>query len=1095
MHYKDIERIVSEIMPKDCEVTRSEPEGLSTVIYLKNIKSFYSNDQLIRQLAGALKKKVTIRVDPSMLMEVEDAKKLIEQTIPEEAGLKSIRFVPEMCEVHIEALKPGLVIGKGGMVLKDIMLKTGWAPIAIRAPTMPSVTLDGVRKIAVAEAADRKKFLLNIGKKICQPSPSSDWIRLVSLGGFREIGRSCMLVQSQNSKILMDVGVNTATWDPTKAYPYMNMMGFSISDLDAVVISHGHMDHMGFLPYLFAYGYDGPVYCTPPTRDLMVLLQQDYINLTKKAFNAEPIYSKKDIHNELRHIITVDYGEVVDITPEIKMTLYNAGHIIGSAAVHLHIGEGAHNLVYSGDQKFGFTRLFDPATTRFPRVETLLIESTYGGRSDFTINRFDSEKNLSDLIKTAIDRRGKVLIPVFAVGRSQEILLVLEDYYRRNPDFNVPVYIDGMVLEASAIHTAYPEFLREQLMRRILSDRSPFESPMIKVAKGTDKEEIVNGEPCIILAPSGMLAGGPSLEYLKMMADDEKNLLIFVGYQSALSLGSKIQRGQTEIPTIGDDGKTKMINIKMQVATAEGFSVPYDTQIMIRQNGEFRLVEVGKIADDYIAINDKGVAAIEGIEVPSFESDGTIEWKKASHIIKHKRKEKHIKIKTKSGKEIQVSKGHSLFTLKNAEVKTITGGELSENDYIVIPNKLPESHSIHSIDFSSMVDYSGYSINENTSRFEPINGGNQVSFLNTECKDMDSLARFLGYYIAEGHIDKGEKHCRAVISFGTHEKGLVDDLKACVEKIFGVNVVDRNPHPTEIQLLMNNKLLVQFLEKIGVGKGAKNKRVPAIVFNFDQQAQKEFLKGYFAGDGYDYKTGGKGYLAAKSASKMLISDLSYLLLQHGIVSRIKGPYIEKERMLNGNLLKESIVYKIYIAEKEFEKIDRNVGYPPFSLPIKEIGLTNWYKKIDDPKLRKLAEDYTYTMKKGRKHIGLGVLRKLINGVNSPEIKTLRMFTDGHLALDQIISIEEGEDGEFEYDISVPGTENFVGGIGGIMLHNSGHSDRSQLMAYLKNLRPTPERVITLHGDWGKTEDFARSASMALHKEGRAMANLEAIRLR
>jgi hypothetical protein len=202
----------------------------------------------------------------------------------------------------------------------------------------------------------------------------------------------------------------------------------------------------------------------------------------------------------------------------------------------------------------------------------LLIESTYGGRSDFTINRFDSEKNLSDMIKTAIDRRGKVLIPVFAVGRSQEILLVLEDYYRRNPDFNVPVYIDGMVLEASAIHTAYPEFLREQLMRRILSDRSPFESPMIKVAKGTDKEEIVNGEPCIILAPSGMLAGGPSLEYLKMMADDEKNLLIFVGYQSALSLGSKIQRGQTEIPTIGDDGKTKMINIKMQVATAEGFS-------------------------------------------------------------------------------------------------------------------------------------------------------------------------------------------------------------------------------------------------------------------------------------------------------------------------------------------------------------------------------------------------------------------------------------------------------------------------------------------------------------------------------------------
>jgi predicted metal-dependent RNase len=158
------------------------------------------------------------------------------------------------------------------------------------------------------------------------------------------------------------------------------------------------------------------------------------------------------------------------------------------------------------------------------------------------------------------------------VGRSQEILLVLEEHFRRNPDFNVPVYIDGMVYEASAIHTAYPEYMREQVQRRILSDNSPFESPMIKVAKGTDKEAIVNGEPCIILAPSGMLSGGPSYEYLKLMADDPKNALVFVGYQSALSLGSKIQRGMKEIPVTGDDGKTKILNIAMRVETVEGFS-------------------------------------------------------------------------------------------------------------------------------------------------------------------------------------------------------------------------------------------------------------------------------------------------------------------------------------------------------------------------------------------------------------------------------------------------------------------------------------------------------------------------------------------
>ncbi len=573
MHYKDIVKKIEEIMPRDCEVTKVEPEGLSTVIYIKNIEAFYRNDRLIKELASALKKKVTIRVDPKELLQTDKAEKLIRELVPQEAEIKSITFVPEMCEVRIEAIKPGLVIGKGGSILKEVMLRTKWSPVTLRAPTMPSATLEGVRKSAVLEAEDRKKFLVNIGKKICQSAPPGDWIRVMALGGFREVGRSCLLVQTPHSKVIIDCGVNPATSDPTKAYPYLNMAGFSMKDIDAVVISHGHMDHMGFLPYLFAYGYEGPVYCTPPTRDFMALLQQDYLNLCNKVFNVDAPYKKKDIQKELRNVITVDYEEVVDITPEIKMTLYNAGHILGSSSVHLHIGEGAHNLVYSADLKFGFTRLFEPANTRFPRLETLFIESTYGGRNDISVNRFESEKRLMRIIRETAEKRGKVLIPVFAVGRSQEIMLVIEEFARRDPDFNIPVYIDGMVLEASAIHTAYPEYLREQLQRRILSDRSPFESPMLKVAKGTAKESIVEpDEPAVILAPSGMLTGGPSYEYLKLLADDAKNTLVFCGYQSALSLGSKIQRGMKEVPMLGDDGKMKSLKINMRIETAEGFS-------------------------------------------------------------------------------------------------------------------------------------------------------------------------------------------------------------------------------------------------------------------------------------------------------------------------------------------------------------------------------------------------------------------------------------------------------------------------------------------------------------------------------------------
>ncbi|MGV8176710.1 MAG: beta-CASP ribonuclease aCPSF1 [Candidatus Bilamarchaeaceae archaeon] len=572
MYFKDIEKTVMELMPKDCGVTRVEPEGLSTTIYIKDINAFYRHDQLIRQIASTIKKKVVVRVDKAHLGNLEDTKKRIMEVVPKEAEIRNIYFNPEFSEVFIESMKPGLVIGKGGSVLKEIMTSTGWAPIALRAPTMPSSTIDGTRKNMIASADERKKFLVNLGKKICQPSQGSDWVRVVALGGFREVGRSCALLQTPHSKVLIDCGVNTATMEPTRAYPYLNMLGFPLEQIDAVVVTHAHMDHMGFVPYLYEYGYDGPVYCTPPTRDIMILLQQDYVNLANRALDAKSPYDKKAIKKELLNTITLGYGEVVDITPEIKMTFSNAGHILGSAMPHFHIGEGMHNLVFTGDMKYGFSRLLDPANTNFPRVETLFIESTYGGKPDIMTNRREMEDKFMAIVKETVSKGGKVLIPVFAVGRSQEVLLVLEDYYRRNPDFNVPIYIDGMVLEASAIHTAYPEYLRDVIQRRILSNMSPFECPLIRVAKGTDKETIAQGEAAIILAPSGMLNGGPSYEYLKLLSDNPNNTLMFVGYQSALSLGSKVQRGMSEVPVLGDDGKTKVLRINMRVESVEGFS-------------------------------------------------------------------------------------------------------------------------------------------------------------------------------------------------------------------------------------------------------------------------------------------------------------------------------------------------------------------------------------------------------------------------------------------------------------------------------------------------------------------------------------------
>lgn len=566
----EIQKKLADVLPSACELSKVEYEGPDVAIYLKNMAAFYSDENLIRKIASSLRKRVLIRADPSTLMPPEKARKEIESLLPAEAGVQNIQFMEEFCEVAIESLKPGLVIGKMGSTLKSIILKTCWSPKILRTPTMPSETIKGIRGTLYKETENRRKFLNALGRKISTPFTKSDWVKATALGGFREVGRSCLLVQTPNDKILIDCGVNPETGEGTKAYPYLNAMNIPLDELDAVIVTHAHLDHCGFIPYLYAYGYDGPVYCTAPTRDLMVLLQFDYIEVTNKSGGKAP-YSEKHVRKMLNRCVVREYEEVTDITPETKLTLHNAGHILGSAMAHLHVSEGLHNLVITGDIKYGYTQLFEPANTRFPRIETLFMESTYGGREDIMPPRHETDARLLSIIKQTLENKGKVLVPVFSVGRSQEIMLVLEEYASKNPDFNYPIYSDGMVLEASAIHTAYPEYLKQNVQRRVLSNNSPFESKIFESVK-QDRKDIVEGDSCVIIAPSGMMSGGPSVEYFKMLADNPKNLLVFVGYQSVLSLGRKIQRGLKEVPLQGEDGRIESVKINMQVETVEGFS-------------------------------------------------------------------------------------------------------------------------------------------------------------------------------------------------------------------------------------------------------------------------------------------------------------------------------------------------------------------------------------------------------------------------------------------------------------------------------------------------------------------------------------------
>ncbi|RLI89757.1 MAG: beta-CASP ribonuclease aCPSF1 [Candidatus Altiarchaeales archaeon] len=569
MEFSEIKKLIEKHAPSE-KIVRIDVEGPRIIIYTNDLSYFIENNSEVRKLAVTLKKRIVVRSSQDKLLDPENTKKIIESIIPKEANISSIFFDENSCEVYIEAEKLGLAIGKQGVFLDEIIKRTNWVPKLLRKPPIESDIVRSVRRILYENSEKRQKILRNVGRRIYRKAfAKCDWIRVTPLGGAREVGRSSILIQTPESRVLLDCGINPAA-QGSDMYPDFRAAGLEIDKLDAVIISHAHLDHCGFLPYLYKYGYDGPVYCTEPTRDLMALLQLDAIEISERDERELP-FSSKEIKEVIRHTITLDYGEVADITPDMRLTLYNAGHIIGSSIVHLHIGDGLHNIVYTGDFKFGDTRLLDPANYEFPRVETLIIESTYGGRYDIQPKRRDAEEELIKVIKETTARKGKVLIPVFAVGRSQEVMLVLENMCRRE-NLDIPVYIEGMIWEATAVHASYPEYLKLPIRRRIFNGFNPFLAENFKRVKPKDRNDIIESEEsCVILATAGMMTGGPIIEYFKKLASDPKNTLTFVGYQAVGSLGRRIQNGLKEF-VIEEDGKRRSIEIKLEVKTIDGFS-------------------------------------------------------------------------------------------------------------------------------------------------------------------------------------------------------------------------------------------------------------------------------------------------------------------------------------------------------------------------------------------------------------------------------------------------------------------------------------------------------------------------------------------
>jgi uncharacterized protein len=547
-------------------------EAANIVIYTEDKEFFKNGETKIKEVVSDIKKRIELRADKSILASEEETSKTIRELVPDEAEIDEIIFDIQRSVAIIRAKKPGMVIGKQGSILKDIRNSTLWTIQSQRSPAIPSKITEKIRSVLYANNNYRKKFLNDLGKKIYEnwnPEKKDMWVRLTYLGGGRQVGRSCLLLQTPKSKIIFDCGINPSVLSGPERFPYLDISELGdLNTVDAIVLSHAHTDHSGLIPYLYKMGFKGPTYMTEPTRDLTALMALDFVGVAYKQAES-PLYKAEHIKEMVRHTICLGFGEVSDVTPDIRITFYNAGHVLGSAITHVNIGNGLHNFVYTGDTNYRKTRLLDPANNHFPRVESMMIESTYGSKDQVQPSLQDIEEKFNSAVRKTIERGGKVLLPELGLGHAQETLLRVEESIRTGILPKVPVYLDGMLWDITAIHTAYPEFLGSNIRNKIFQDNNPFISPLFKrIGSPAERKEAIEGGPCIIIATSGMLQGGASVEYFKNLADNPKNIIIFGCYQGPGSLGRQVSEGN-KVVTL-EDGNT--IEVKIEVDTQSGLS-------------------------------------------------------------------------------------------------------------------------------------------------------------------------------------------------------------------------------------------------------------------------------------------------------------------------------------------------------------------------------------------------------------------------------------------------------------------------------------------------------------------------------------------
>lgn len=393
-------------------------------------------------------------------------------------------------------------------------------------------------------------------------------MKIEFIGGAQTVTGSQHLLHINGKKILLECGLfqgrRSETYDKNKNFK------FNPAEIDVMILSHAHIDHSGNIPNLVSKGFNGLIYATSATVDLCQIMLRDsahlqekdieYVNKKKKKKGEtliEPLYALEDVEKAMQQFVGVQYDRTIDLFPGIRFTFRDAGHILGSAGVHLEIEESNGRKI-----NFGFSGDIgrpDSPVIKSPDVlrdlDVLIMESTYGNRLHSPDE--EVEEDFSSTITQIINEGGKVIIPAFAVGRTQTIVYMLHKLFDQNRIPEIPIYVDSpMAVDATAVFRSHPECLDRETGRIFLEEGTdPFGFGRLKYIKKTEESKELNDKkgPMIIISASGMAEGGRILHHLANNIGNPKNLILFVGYAAEHTLARRIMDGNEKVNIFGEE--------------------------------------------------------------------------------------------------------------------------------------------------------------------------------------------------------------------------------------------------------------------------------------------------------------------------------------------------------------------------------------------------------------------------------------------------------------------------------------------------------------------------------------------------------------